>query len=587
MSGTDLARYPNLWKRGTRYYVRVRVPADLRLVEKREHVVISLRTSDYREAIRGYRDVHGQIERRFELQRAEVAARDTLSITLGKGQLDRLTDHQIEGLVRDWFETRAHLRRPIARAGEEMELLLLLQEDARDLDEIDPAVADVTHAAADQLLADAGVPVGRRRVGRGRPVVERNSRQYRYLFELVGRALRAENAMAQQFLLGRPIAQIDPLLNSDRPSPSEFGSGRQGRSLAELIDAYRKDRERAHGLESTDRKYAHIFRALKEALGPDKHVADINRRDCRAVRDFLETVPKNATKHYPKLSLADAAKAGAREGRPCLAPTTVASYMNNLCALLNWAVHEEWINRNPAKGLVERRRAQVRRRGFSPDELKALFSALALLRRAQPERFWVPALALYTGARAGEICQLQAGDVIEVEGVWCINLSEFGADGRRVDDKTLKTDASERIVPLHPQLLAAGFRTYVSECLKVGQDRLFPTLVAGPKGTYSHEFSKWFGRFRRSIGLGQPALVFHSFRHGFRDACRLAHIPEETARALGGWAATNQAARYGDRGMVHVLDQAVRKLDFGGFRLADYVSAAGSIPRRGLKSSEK
>lgn len=52
------------------------------------------------------------------------------------------------------------------------------------------------------------------------------------------------------------------------------------------------------------------------------------------------------------------------------------------------------------------------------------------------------------------------------------------------------------------------------------------------------------------VGLSDPALVYHSFRHGFRDACRSADISEEAAHALGGWATVNQGQRYGNRGAV-------------------------------------
>jgi len=568
MSGIDLARYPNLWKRGSRYYVRVRVPTDLRLVEKREHIAVSLGTGDQREAVRRYRDVHGKIGLQFEAIRAELAGRDAITKALNDGRLEALSDVQVETLVRGWFDAREHLRKPPLGPGDEEERLRLLREDRARLDEMDPAAADVARNSADRLLADAGAPLIRRRIGGPRPAVDRTGRQYRYLLELVDRALRAENALAQQFVLRRPVAEVDPMFDPD--AAPTVANGSQRKTVSELIEEYRADRERAHGQESTDRKYSHIFRALKEALGPDKPVREIGRADCRAVRDFLRAVPKNATKHYPDQSLAEASVAGARDGRPCLAPTTVASYMNNLSALLNWAVQEEWIERNPAKGLMEKGQPQVRRRGFSPSELKTLFAALAQFRETRPDRFWVPALALFSGARTGELCQLQTTDVIQVEGVWCIDLSEFDAEGRRVGDKALKTKSSERIVPIHPQLIAAGFRDYVTACAQAGQRRLFPALVAGSKGSYSHEFSKWFGRFRKTIGFDQPSLVHHSFRHGFRDACRMADIPEETARALGGWAAANQAARYGDRGMVPVLNRAVRKLKFGDFRLSEF-----------------
>ena len=75
------------------------------------------------------------------------------------------------------------------------------------------------------------------------------------------------------------------------------------------------------------------------------------------------------------------------------------------------------------------------------------------------------------------------------------------------------------------------------------------------------------------IGLTDPALVFHSFRHGFRDACRMAGLSEEVTNALGGWAATSVGQKYGDRGMLPLLDRK------------DRVSAALRAPRAAEEGS--
>ena len=38
--------------------------------------------------------------------------------------------------------------------------------------------------------------------------------------------------------------------------------------------------------------------------------------------------------------------------------------------------------------------------------------------------FWLPIIALYTGMRMEEICQLYVSDVKKVDGVWGFNISE-------------------------------------------------------------------------------------------------------------------------------------------------------------------
>jgi integrase len=575
MSGTDLARYPNLWKRGNRYYLRMRVPADLASVERREHIAISLQTSDFQDAVRRYRDVQGELEQRFTALRQRLAEREAVAAALSDGQLERLTESELERVAREWFDARAHLREPNVAQVDVGEALDLLEQDRDRLDVTDPAVSDDVRQATDQLLVRAGYPArGRRIAGRELgvkvPEVDRSGAQYRFLAGLVRRALEAEMALKRERLTGRAVGPVDELFDPDRPITSRPVQER--RTVAGLIAAYRADREAEYGERDTSKDYGHIFRALEQLLGADKLVSEISRDDCRLLRDTLSKLPANATKKYAKLSLTEAITAGEADGAKRLSSTTLGTYMANLRAVLNWARREGWIDTSPVEGLVKKGKRSVKREGFTAEQLAVIFSSLADFRAEEPAKFWVPSLALFTGARLSELLQLYVSDVVKVEKVWCLNLSEFDAHGRRADDKRVKTSESERIVPLHPQLVDAGFLTFVEERRRGGHRRLFEPQNPDAKEDFAHAYSKWFGRFMDRVGLAAPNLVFHGFRHGFRNACRSAYIAQETAEALGGWASPNQSARYGDRGMVPVLNRAVKKVKFGSFRLDDFVS---------------
>ncbi|HEY3696748.1 site-specific integrase [Phenylobacterium sp.] len=578
MSEIDLGRYPGVYRRGSTWYVKKRVPMDLRHVENREQIAISLGTTDPREAERRYPFRLADIERRFHELRSELEAQGPVQAALRAGRLELLSDADIETLVGDWFRKRAVLREPSFDKLDARTHLHHLAEDESRIRAPDPHDMDPVENAANRLLLDAGMAARTRKLGRSRtkaavPVVDRSTSQYAYLINLVRRALLADIAVSKDQLDGGQTATFDPLFNPEggraphAPLTASTSAAIGRRTVADLVREYGRYREASYDKESTDRKYKLLFRALEETLGSDFAVAAIKASDCVRVKALLDALPPNISKRFRGFTLGEAAAVRKQKGLPAMAATTVGGYMQNLSAVFNWAEKQgDWgVHKNPAQGLTGSRRANVQRRSFTPDELKALFAALEPLRDATPTKFWVPALAVYTGARAGEICQLRTVDVIEVDGLHCLNLSEFGPDGTRVADKRLKTAASERIVPLHPAIVEAGFLRFVER--QHNHERLFPDLKAGPKGNFSHEFSKWFGRFKRRVGFAQPSLVFHSFRHGFRDACRMADIGDETARALGGWSAINQATRYGNRGMVPVLDRAIKKLDFDGFKL--------------------
>ena len=73
----------------------------------------------------------------------------------------------------------------------------------------------------------------------------------------------------------------------------------------------------------------------------------------------------------------------------------------------------------------------------------------------------MPLIGLHTGMRLNEICQLDVADIRRIDGIPCIVVSERSMIGGT--DKTLKTGASERVVPLHQNLLECGLLRFVDE----------------------------------------------------------------------------------------------------------------------------
>jgi integrase len=152
-----------------------------------------------------------------------------------------------------------------------------------------------------------------------------------------------------------------------------------------------------------------------------------------------------------------------------------------------------------------------------------------------------------------------------------ITIKEDLEEGRR-----LKTVGSRRSVPVHPELLRIGFRDFVDHVRERNGDngRLFPLLIPGPKGGFGEAWSKWFGRYKRGLGITNKASVFHSFRHSFKDALRAAGVAEDLNDALCGQAGHGGVARkYGAKDMVRRftlprLADAVSKVTYPGVELS-------------------
>ena len=73
---------------------------------------------------------------------------------------------------------------------------------------------------------------------------------------------------------------------------------------------------------------------------------------------------------------------------------------------------------------------------FTQEDLQALFHSQEYLegRHRSCWQFWVPLVALYTGARQAEIAQLNISDVLQEDGINIISITDSG------DEQRVKTD---------------------------------------------------------------------------------------------------------------------------------------------------
>lgn len=309
--------------------------------------------------------------------------------------------------------------------------------------------------------------------------------------------------------------------------------------------------------------YQSVYNVLMEVFGQDKLISDISRGDCRQFMDVVRHLPANAKKKFPRKTLVEISQHAREKGMKSMAPLTINKYLSKLSALLNWAVEEELLDRNPAQNLsvADPVSMQDKRLPFSPHQLQKIFTAL---RGHIGSEYWVPYIGLYNGMRLNEICQLNVEDVQQYEGIWCFNITREVGHG--VDDKVLKTKASERIVPIHPQLIELGFMEHLKQFEGKPRSKLFPDIKPGTTGYRSDTFSKQFVRFLKAIGADADRTSFHSFRHNFRDTLREADVRHEIAMLLGGWSDSSRSksaqAFYGKGFTMKAIMHELQKITY-------------------------
>ena len=134
---------------------------------------------------------------------------------------------------------------------------------------------------------------------------------------------------------------------------------------------------------------------------------------------------------------------------------------------------------------------------FTAEDLDQLFHANYAQYMKQPDWYWVPLMALFSGARLGEIASLKLAHLQIVEGVHVFDIMSG------------KTQTSLRRVPIHSQLLKLGLWDYVEKLKAMGFDRLFPNRPElHPEKMAALQWAKWIEK----CGIEDKRKTFHSFR---------------------------------------------------------------------------
>ena len=88
-----MAKYPGLMRRGSRWYLRAKVPADLVEEVGRREIWRSLETGSHRKAVGRYHQVRGEVQALLEAARRRL-----------RGGGDEVTDAELRRLAAMWFQ---------------------------------------------------------------------------------------------------------------------------------------------------------------------------------------------------------------------------------------------------------------------------------------------------------------------------------------------------------------------------------------------------------------------------------------------------------------------------------------------------
>jgi integrase len=214
---------------------------------------------------------------------------------------------------------------------------------------------------------------------------------------------------------------------------------------------------------------------------------------------------------------------------------------------------------------------------FTEDDLAKLFASSFAMGMYKPDWYWLPLMSLFSGARLGELANLELARFEEIEGIKTYRIDKLEeadrADGAGAD-AGVKNVPSQRTVPIHSSLLELGLWDYVQHLIQRGESHLIPHRSANGRGkSAGREWGVWV----KKCGITDKSKVFHSFRSTAITDLHNADAGHAAIRRTTGHAAAGTTGSHGTyiRGIrLRKLRDTVEMLNFptvnlSGLRLAD------------------
>jgi len=326
---------------------------------------------------------------------------------------------------------------------------------------------------------------------------------------------KAENNVLKQMLLsgGRSVTPKKDIVKDKLETPK----------LTFVIDRYKKE----CGLGApTLTKYDASYSVMVELMG-DISVGKIDNFDILQlfveICDLPNSMPNK--KQRKKRGLKLRSLIDDNDG-DCIHIKTFNSYKSNIKLLVEWAKKRyrgafKDVNVAEVKYDGSRTAGELGQRSFNDSELEVLFRSKEMRSYCDSgklvHKFWLPVIGLYTGARVGEICQINPDkDILEDKGTG-IKYFLISQDTESAPDidKSVKSGTS-RVIPIHSRLIELGLFSYTDALKKAGHKRMFPLDKPRDRkagGNTARNFTRYIEDVRlKDITKNKRIAGMHAFR---------------------------------------------------------------------------
>lgn len=339
-----------------------------------------------------------------------------------------------------------------------------------------------------------------------------------------------------------------------------------GTRLSALFDEFQ--RHNPANAKETGKRKGYVKR-LTEFLGED---ADIGTITVRQARDFwlaLKRLPaQRRSKTLAKLDFTELVESGL----PSIGEQALFQWLLFFRRLFEHAVQFEITSTNPFRNIkLKLDKSELAGVAYTPDEIERLFKSPLFTGhdggydRCVPGsilikdwRYWLPILSLWTGTRLNEWASAAKSEIVKKGEGWFLDLTQRPVGGELPN--RVKTKAARRLVPIHAHLIDLGLLEYAE-----GQAGpwLFPDLH-GHRLHPSARAANWFTRHREKLGLDK---TIHELRHTWKNAARSAGMSEEVSDLITAHVSGSIGRKYGAGVKPEALTHAIRLIDYPTFQL--------------------
>ena len=212
-------------------------------------------------------------------------------------------------------------------------------------------------------------------------------------------------------------------------------------------------------------------------------------------------------------------------GRKLIAARSIDEYSNVVSNVYKKVIKKQAENPIEGRLVSKKERMNSKRKPFTNDELTSIFNPERLNKCKHPSEFFVPILGLLTGSRPSSICQLRVGDIQHDGKMWTVVYHDYLANNRA------KTEATNRIVPLHTLLEKVGFLRYLEQVKQLPDSNaatlIFPYLNLYEQG-YADVASQTFTQLLQQLKIHiHNVKVFYSLRHTTNQRMKQRGVTED------------------------------------------------------------